>query len=348
MKLKSASTTAAVFAIGALALPAGAAAHKQTGVKSVKAHVDRADSMLEKALARAEKRSDRRAAAGVTGSRREMAMAVAEAAKLRRNADSEAERGEAGRAQALVAAQQDENVDDLVAALEGADGRVENAIAKAALGDTRGRDKAIAVITALLEQGVSSKTATGLATALSALAQNRDDEVREEAEALVDDEVSAGSKRHVAQAVRESVQGQRVAGGKLAELIASDTMPEQSKDGLRRAYEAVTAEQGSVEAILARLSDRMPASVRSFVEQIIRQARENAQGMRESRPAPPTGGGQPGDQPGRPEGTPSGAPQGTPTGAPEGTPTGQPEGIPTGAPDGTPTGAPEGGLPIRP
>ena len=52
----------------------------------------------------------------------------------------------------------------------------------------------------------------------------------------------------------------------------------------------MTAEHGSAAFILARLSDRMPAFVRSFVERIITQARSDAQGMRQNRPAPPVGG----------------------------------------------------------
>ena len=48
----------------------------------------------------------------------------------------------------------------------------------------------------------------------------------------------------------------------------------------------MVAEHGSVAFIHARLSDRMPASIHSFVEQIITQARTGAQGMRENRPDP--------------------------------------------------------------
>ncbi len=50
-----------------------------------------------------------------------------------------------------------------------------NAIAKAALADTRGLAKAIAIIRALLDQGVPSEVAAGLNAALEALSQLRDD-----------------------------------------------------------------------------------------------------------------------------------------------------------------------------
>ena len=67
-------------------------------------------------------------------------------------------------------------------------------------------------------------------------------------------------------------------------------MPAESKPGLQKAYDAVTAEHGSVAVILSRLSDRMPAFVRTFVEKIITQARTDAQGMRENHPTGPPAG----------------------------------------------------------
>jgi hypothetical protein len=85
-------------------------------------------------------------------------------------------------------------------------------------------------------------------------------------------------------------------------------MPAQSKQGLQRAYDAVVGEQERSADILARFSDRMPTRIRSFVEQIVRQAREDAQEMRDNRPPPPSDGDPEGDSPGAPEGTPGGPP----------------------------------------
>ena len=64
----------------------------------------------------------------------------------------------------------------------------------------------------------------------------------------------------------------------------------RTKPGLQRAYDTVVLEHENVADVLSRSSDRMPAYVRSFVQEIIRQAREDAQGMRENRPRPPSGG----------------------------------------------------------
>ena len=290
----------ALAAVAAVAPASTASAHIDVAVKSVKAHTDRADSALDRAVSLFERNADKRGSRELARSRRELGRATAEAAKLRRNARSSKQRANAARATALIASQQDENVEQLVGVLDEVEGRVENTIAKTALFDTRGRDKAIAIITALLERGVPDKAASGLARALAALSTDRDDEIVAEIRALVSDEVSLPAKRTVVRGVKADVEGQRKAAAKLAELIADPDMPAESKPGLQRAYDAVVAEHGSVAFILARLSDRMPASIRSFVEQIITQARTDAQGMREDRPTPPMGGGAPPTPPAHP------------------------------------------------
>jgi len=310
--------TGALAAVAAVAPAAGASAHIDVAVKSVKAHTDRADSALDRAVALFERNTDRRGSSELGRSRRELGKATAEAAKLRRKARTRNQRASAARASALVPDQQDENVDELIGVLDEVSGKVENTIAKAALADTRGRDKAIAVITAILERGVSDKAAAGLSRALAALSRDRDDEVKEEAEALVEDDVSRSGKRTLARTVKANVEGQSKAADKLAELIADPDMPAQAKPGLQRAYDAITSEQGSVADILSRLSDRMPAFVRPFIEQVITQARTDAQRMRQNRPTPPTGG--PGSRPTPPTGGPEDRPT-PPTGGPEDRPT---------------------------
>ncbi len=289
MKFKATSAAGAVLVAGALAFPVGAGAHIQTSVSSVKAHTNRADAALDRAVALFEKNRDGRAKQSFTSSRREMGQAKVEAARLRRAANSASGRAAAARAQVLVADQQDENVEQLTGLLDEVEGRVENAVAKAALADTRGREKAIAIITTLLDHGVPSGAASGLAEALAALSQDREQEVREGAKALVDEDVSKASKRKVARSIEVTLDGQQSAAQKLAELVASSTMPDASKPGLRRAYDAVVAEHGSIADILSRFSHRMPGYVRSFVEQVITQARDDAQSMQQSRPTPPTG-----------------------------------------------------------
>ena len=317
MNRKSVTAAGALVCAAAFALPAGAsAASFDTALREVQKHTTRADSALERAQALFESDRDGQAARAFALSRRELGMAKRDAARLRQRAESDRERAAAARAQARVADLQDENVEQLVGLLDEAKGRVESTIARAALADTRGRDKAIGVISAIIESGVSDKAIPGLTRALGALSGDRDDEIQQEAQALAGDDLSSRSERIVATTVGQAVNGQVTAASKLAELIASEEMPAQAKQGLQRAYDAVVGEQQRSVEILVEFSDRMPPSVRSFVEQVVSQARENAQGMRDNRPSPPTAGA--------PQGTPTGSPQGTPTGAPQGTPSGPP------------------------
>ncbi len=60
-----------------------------------------------------------------------------------------------------MADQQEENIEQLKSLLDEVEGQVRNAIAKAALADTRGLDKAIAIIRALLDQGSQARWPRG-------------------------------------------------------------------------------------------------------------------------------------------------------------------------------------------
>ena len=203
-----------------------------------------------------------------------------------RQADTPTRNTQAALAQAIVGAELGENIEKLAAALLPADGSDENKIAAAARADTQGREKAIAILTALMGQ-VPDQAKFGIARAIAALSQDRDDETQATGKALVSKHVSSANKRRVAEAVKTSVDGQATASATLAALIANPNMPAQSKPGLQIAYNAVTGEHGSVADILSRLSPRMPAFVRTFVERIITQARADAQGMRENHPTGP-------------------------------------------------------------
>ncbi|WP_411277093.1 hypothetical protein [Gaiella sp.] len=304
----------ALIASGALALPAGAnAADIQTAVSAVQAHTDRADAALDRAVALFETNSDRKARVAFAKSRKEMGLAKAAAAKARREADTPAENTQAAIAQVLVGTELDDNIEKFVAALLPADGTDENMIAAAARADTHGRDKAIAILTALMGQ-VPEQARFGIARAIAALSQDRDDETEATAKALVSKNVSATNKRRMVLAIDASVDGQATASATLAALIANPNMPAQSKPGMQIAYDAVTGEHGSVADILSRLSSRMPAFVRTLVEGIITQARTDAQGMRENHPTgPPAGtpGGPPAGTPGGPTAGPNGGPGAT-------------------------------------
>ena len=169
MRFKAPSAVGAVLVAGALAFPVGASAHIDTGVSSVRAHTDRADAALDRAVALFETNRDGRGEQSLRRSRREMGHATAEAARLRRTADNRSERAVAARAQVLVADQLEENIEQLKGLLDEVEGLVENMVAKAALADTRGLEKAVAIIERLLEQGIPSQAVAGLNAALAAL-----------------------------------------------------------------------------------------------------------------------------------------------------------------------------------
>jgi len=273
----------------ALALPTSAGADVQTAVSEVRAHTSHADRALDRAVELFERNAVREGRRAFAESRKEMGLAKAEAAKAKRRAEGQSERGEAASANRLLAEQQGENVDQLVGALDEVGGRAENAIAKAAVADTRGRDKALGVVGALVAEGTPAKAEKGLARAIEALSQSRDEEVAAEAKALAGDEISGRTAEVIADAVAANVEGQARAAKRIAELITSSEMPEQSKQGLQRAYDAITREQERSADVLNRFSDRMPERVRALVERVVRQARENAREMRENRPSPPSG-----------------------------------------------------------
>lgn len=295
-----------LIACGALALPAGAnAADIQTAVSAVQAHTDRADAALDRAVALFERNSDRAARVAYAKSRKQMGLATAAAAKARRQAGTPDEHAAAATAAATLGREQGQNIEKLAGALLDADGADENKIAAAARADTKGREKAIAILTALLAR-VPEQAKPGILKAIAALSLDRADETNVQVKALVSPKVSNPNKRRVALTIKTSVDGQATASAKLAALIADPNMPAQSKAGLQIAYDNVTAEHGSVADILSRLSPRMPAFVRDFVTKIITQARTDAQGMRENHPTGPPAG-----TPGGPTAGPSGGPGAT-------------------------------------
>ncbi len=162
MRFKAPSAVGAVLVAGALAFPVGASAHVETGVSSVRAHTDKADAALDRAVALFEANRDGRGEQSLRRSRREMGQATAEAARLRRTANNGSERAAAARAHVLVADQLEENIEQLRGLLDEVEGLVENMVAKAALADTRGLEKAVAIIERLLEQALPSQAVAGL------------------------------------------------------------------------------------------------------------------------------------------------------------------------------------------
>lgn len=305
---KSKLLPAAVVATAVVAFPSGAVANVDTAVKQAGSHTIKADRALDRAATLFAAGRDADAGRALKVSRREIGRATAAAKRAERRARKSSERAKAARAVGRVADQQDENIETLVGLLDEAEGRTEKQVAAAALADTRGRDKAIAILAKLAERGVSSKSGAGIARAVTALSQGRDDEVDVAAEALASDDVSERSKATLADAVEENLDGQVKAGARIAKLVGSAKVPDAAKSGLQRAYDAVIREQDSSSQALDRACEHMPAAVCERVRGVVAGARGNAQEMRDNHPSGP------------PNGTPGGQPTGTPAGPPSGTP----------------------------
>lgn len=303
MRLTCVGVSAAVAAAVALA-PATAGADPISASEQVALHTDRADAALARAVELFEANHDRRGSRALAVDRREIGRATAAAAKLLRSADSAADRRAAAKALRLVATTRDDAVESLVAVVDEASGHADNAIAQAALSDTRGREKALAVLAALTDQ-LPEQAQAGVAKAIAELSTERAPEARAEAEAIASRGVSARAKHTLAKALKANLDGQAVAAEKLRALIASDDVSDSAKAGLQRAYDAVTADHAAAAAAVAEFTDRMPDWARAFVEQVVAQAQEDATQMRENRPEPPTPeppveGGQPDDTPAGP------------------------------------------------
>ena len=294
----------ALIASGVLALPAAAnAADIQTAVSAVQAHTTHADAALDRAVSLFGKNHDKAARITYAKSRKEMGLAKAAAAKARHQANTPNEHALAAAAAVLVATEQGENIEKLARAMrKGADGADENKIAAAARADTKGRDKAIAILNVLMGE-LPDQAQVGIAKAIAALSVDRADETQAEALDLVSSKVSKANKGRVVETIEASVDGQAKAAETLAALIANPDTPAAALPGLQTAYDAVIADHGSVADILGHFSENMPGWVHTFVEQIITQAHTDAQGMKDNHPTgPPAGhpGGPPATVPGPP------------------------------------------------
>ncbi|UTI66795.1 hypothetical protein NBH00_11440 [Paraconexibacter antarcticus] len=277
-----------VAAVAALAVPAGAsAADVQTGVDAAMSHTSKADSALTHALSLFKGGDVTRGTSAFTSSRKEMGLARSAAAQARHASTGAADRALAADAEAAVAEQQDVNIVKLAKLLPRTHGAVQSKVAQAALTDTKGRDKAIAVLTAVTLTA-PPQAQTGLAHAVQALSTDRSGEITADAKALVSDAVTPENKQVLATALKSDVNGQTTAADKLKELLSASSTPDAAKPGLAKAYDAVTAEHGTLADILSRFSDRMPASIRSYVTSVVTHARTDARTMHNDRPTPPS------------------------------------------------------------
>lgn len=269
------TTLAALLTAAVVAAPGSALAHDTTGSAQVQEHVTRSDQALDRALAAIDEGgSTRKAARLFAASRRQLHVAQREAGALQRSARTAEEHEDAAVAALDVAEELDENVEQIVGALEQAQGRVETRLSRALVADTRGRDKAIAALSAVLDTGLSDEASEGIATAIAELSGGRDAEITAALNALTGDDLSALSQKLVSRAVKANVVGQQRAATVLAELIADETIPSAAKESLQAAHDAVGREQGASAEKLADFADRIPAAHRDFLARVEDRARQ--------------------------------------------------------------------------
>ncbi|MDQ3768074.1 MAG: hypothetical protein M3370_01135 [Actinomycetota bacterium] len=283
---------AAAVAAAALALPASAAAHSDPSLGSVRAHTERADKHLDRALSQLEANRDRAAERSYDRARLELRRGEADAKRLRRAADTGVERSSAARAYWAVGDQADENIEVLVEILDEARGSFEEEVADVIDRDLHARDRAIRLITALIESGVSEKAMGGLTAALKSLSAERGGEIEAMAVALTNGDVGSRSEDEVEEAIEDAVEDQASAAERLQALLDGDQVPEQGKRGLAIALAAVNGERVEVAQTLEGLGDRMPAAVRAQVNTILQDVRDQT-----GAPIPTLGDAPTGDTP---------------------------------------------------
>ena len=135
-------------------------------------------------------------------------------------ADTPAQRAAAARALRLAATAQANQIPPTVSLLGPAQASAENAIAEAALADTRAWEKAIAVLRALIAKGVPNGAQAGIARAIVALSTDRGDEITAEVKVAASAEVSSRTAAALATTTDVSLRGQARAAAILTALKA--------------------------------------------------------------------------------------------------------------------------------
>jgi len=269
-KIRTRALGAAIAAGALVALPAAASAAPVDAAAKVAVHTDRADAALDRASELFAAGRERPAVGALNRSRIALRHALKVSVRIVRKADTDEERGVAATAVIDVATQMDENIPTLVGLIETADApRADLRLAKAALADARAREKAIAILQELVEDGLSAESEAAVAQAIAALSTDRTAEIAKATEVLSDPEVSAAAGRNIRLAIDVSLRGQERAEAILKHLMTQ--LPDAAQDGLQRALDAVCAERERSAEGLDAASERMPEGVRKFVDGLVRR-----------------------------------------------------------------------------
>lgn len=182
----------AATAVAAVAVAGPAAAHQHPSPQSVAKHVRSADEALELVATLVPADRDARAARQLARFERQVAAANREAGALRRGAGTGRERAAAARALVKVARLHDEAVETLTEVVDEADGGLQLDIAEVAQSELKGREKALAILTRLLDR-LPEPAKAGIGRAIQAVSSGGEGD----AEALNEALAGVGLPEHV-------------------------------------------------------------------------------------------------------------------------------------------------------
>lgn len=224
----------------ALALPASAGAHERASVKSVKTHLAQADQALQQVTALVAEHDQAAAAVAFARNRLEMRRAQAETARVKAS-------GKAAAALQAVARQQDTNSEAFVGLVDDATGDMQVQVAKGAAASVKGRDKAIAQLSALAER-LPEPARAAIARAMSAVLDDAADDAEAISETLASPDVSELAKPWLQLAIAQATAGITTAMTQLQGLLP--LLPAPAQAPVQQALDTVTGVLGMVNGIL--------------------------------------------------------------------------------------------------
>jgi hypothetical protein len=258
--------------------PAGLA-HANPSLATVLAHTHAADVALDRAIANFNAHALGAGRNALATNRSQMGKAVAEKAKLIRDASTPAERLEAARAVVAVAKQAGVDATALarVARTLPKGSKVQLAVVRAAAADSA-RSTAVAKLTELLESAPDAAQ-TGLTKALARLMLSHGPTVTQLGRDVTSRSVGAAAKAAAAAAIAGDVRGQARAINVIQAL--QPLLPAQAQNGIATALEAIAKSLDRQANALAAVRAHAPESLRPMIEAAIEKAHAAADDARD-------------------------------------------------------------------
>jgi hypothetical protein len=278
---KTRTLGAALVAGAIFAVPGAATATTPVGdpsVGTVKAHVNLSLGALAKVEALVEAGKDGRALKVFLKSRAEIGRARADVATMLKTATSTGDTVDAATALSLVADLQLGNIPNILAMLDEVEGKVEAALAKAALADAQARNRAVDVLQVLLTT-VPEEARGVISELISKLISDEGAGVGLQVDLLADMELTAPIMRLVTRTLDTVLDGQARGAGIMSQLLP--LLPEDAQQALTEALDLVKQQQEAAFELLNTVLDTVPIPpfVRNIVDGIIEQTQSLLNGL---------------------------------------------------------------------